>query len=201
MAAAKQEKAFCVLDYAQCKSVTTVQRNFRRRFGKDPPTRKTIHDWYRKFETTGCLCKGKSPGRPPVSEENVKRIRQAQRRQSPKLLVNFRFHKPPSERYYVSVFTCFVKILYNRFPKVCNPPPPLNKVLFSAEATKLSYDAKLSFNCRVRTTLGQSRNLKQLRWPHLFISTLQRAVFKELLTSWGRVLGLRMEETASTYGG
>jgi hypothetical protein len=77
MAATKQEKAFCVLDYAQCQSVTTVQRNFRRRFGKDPPTRKSIYDWHRKFETTGCLCKKKSPGRPPVSEENVQRIRQA----------------------------------------------------------------------------------------------------------------------------
>jgi transposase len=77
MAATKQEKASCVLDYAQCKSVTTVQRNFRRRFGKDPPTRKSIYDWHRKFEATGCLCKGKSPGRPRVSEENVQRIRQA----------------------------------------------------------------------------------------------------------------------------
>jgi hypothetical protein len=42
MAATKQEKAFCVLNYAQSKSVTTVQRNFRRRFGKDPPIRKSI---------------------------------------------------------------------------------------------------------------------------------------------------------------
>jgi transposase len=77
MAATKQEKAFCVLDYAQCKSITTVQRNFLRRFGKDSPTRKSIYDWLRKFETTGCLCKGKSPGRPRVSEENVQRTRKA----------------------------------------------------------------------------------------------------------------------------
>jgi hypothetical protein len=77
MVATKQENAFCVLDYAQCKSVATVQCNFRRRFGKDPPTRKSIYDWHRKFETTGCLRKGKSLSRPRVSEENVQRIWQA----------------------------------------------------------------------------------------------------------------------------
>jgi hypothetical protein len=57
MAATKQEKAFYVLDYAQCKSVTTVQRNPRTRFGKDPANRKSIHDWYCKLETTACLAK------------------------------------------------------------------------------------------------------------------------------------------------
>jgi transposase len=77
MAATKQEKAFCVLDYAQSKSVTTVQRNFRRCFGKDPPSRKSIYDWHRKLETTGCLRQRKTLGRPRVSEENVQRIRQA----------------------------------------------------------------------------------------------------------------------------
>ena len=28
-------------------------------------------DWSKKFQETGCLCKGKSSGRPPVSEETV----------------------------------------------------------------------------------------------------------------------------------
>jgi hypothetical protein len=60
MAATKQEKVFYVLDCAQYNSVTTVQRNSRTRFGKDPPPRKSILDWYRRFETTACLAKGRA---------------------------------------------------------------------------------------------------------------------------------------------
>jgi transposase len=124
MAATEQEKAFCVLDYAQCKSVTTVQRNFRRRFGKDPPTRKSIYNWHRKFETTGCLCKGKSPGRPCISEENVQRIRRAFLRipkksipkasrelQIPQTTVCKVLHKH-LRLTVLKVFTSFVKTLY-----------------------------------------------------------------------------------------
>jgi len=63
------EKAFCVLELAKTNSVTRVQRHFRRRYGKPPPTRQSIYDWSKKFQVTGFLCKGKSSGRPPVSEE------------------------------------------------------------------------------------------------------------------------------------
>ncbi|PSN37942.1 hypothetical protein C0J52_20251, partial [Blattella germanica] len=45
-------------------SVITVQQNFRTRFHKDLPDPKTI----RRLVTTGCLCKGKSPGRPRVPQ-------------------------------------------------------------------------------------------------------------------------------------
>ncbi|KAJ4430846.1 hypothetical protein ANN_19437 [Periplaneta americana] len=69
-------KSYCVLQFAKINSVTVVQRYFRARFQKSPPTpqaRESICDWQRKFETTDCFCKGKSPGRPPVSEEKVER--------------------------------------------------------------------------------------------------------------------------------
>ena len=67
MAATVVEKAFCVLELAKTNSVTPVQRHFRR----PPPTSQSIYDWNKKFQETGCLCKGKSSGRPPVSDETV----------------------------------------------------------------------------------------------------------------------------------
>ena len=75
IATAKQ-KAFCVLQFPRRESVVTVQREFRRRYGIDPPDAQSIHRWHRQFEETGCLCKGKSTGRPHVSENNVQRIRE-----------------------------------------------------------------------------------------------------------------------------
>ena len=76
MAATVVEQAFCVLELAKTNSVTLVQRLFRRRYGKPPPPRQSIYDWSKKFQETGCLCKGKSSGRPPVSEERVERVRE-----------------------------------------------------------------------------------------------------------------------------
>jgi len=71
MAATVVEKAFCVLELAKTNSATLVQSHFRRRYGKLPPTRQSIYDGSKKFQETGCLCKGKSSGRTPVSEETM----------------------------------------------------------------------------------------------------------------------------------
>ena len=71
MVATVVEKAFCVLELAKTNSVTLVQGHFRRRYDKPPLTRQSIYDWSKKFEETVYLCKGKSSGRPPVSEETV----------------------------------------------------------------------------------------------------------------------------------
>ena len=76
MITAKQ-KAFCVIEFCKSESTTTVQRAFRLQFGVSPPDRKDILRWYRQFVETGCLYKGKSPGRPRVMEESVERIRSA----------------------------------------------------------------------------------------------------------------------------
>jgi hypothetical protein len=66
--AAPGEK-FCVLAYNTSKSVVTVQRSFRAKYTKDPPTDKTIREWYKQFTEAGCLCKRKSSGRPLTAED------------------------------------------------------------------------------------------------------------------------------------
>jgi len=71
--ATMQHKIFCVREFIKTQSATAVQRAFRLRFNIQPPTRKSICRWNHQFEQIGCLCKGKSSGRPRVSEENVRR--------------------------------------------------------------------------------------------------------------------------------
>jgi len=74
--AASGEKSFCVLEHHTSKSVVTVQRAFRAKYAKDPPTDKTIRAWYKQFTETRCLCKQKkSSGRPLTDEDDVERVR------------------------------------------------------------------------------------------------------------------------------
>jgi hypothetical protein len=56
------------------KSVVTVQRAFRAKYAKDPPTDKTIHAWYKQFTETGCVCKQKSSGCPLNIEDDVEQV-------------------------------------------------------------------------------------------------------------------------------
>jgi len=51
------EKSFCVLEYHTSNSVINVQRAFRVKHAKDPPTFKNIRAWYKQFIETECLCK------------------------------------------------------------------------------------------------------------------------------------------------
>ena len=67
------QKAFCVLQFENSKSVVTVQRDFRRQFNCDPPNSNNIRRWHNQFVTTDCPCKGKSVGGPRVSDQNVQR--------------------------------------------------------------------------------------------------------------------------------
>jgi len=76
MAASGEEKAFCVLHFRVSMSVLTVKREFRTRFTKEPPAKNSTRSWYEKFHRTGCLCKGKLPGRPSTSEATLERIRE-----------------------------------------------------------------------------------------------------------------------------
>jgi hypothetical protein len=76
MATSQVEKAFCMIEFAKTNSVTVMQHHFRTRYNKQPPTRQSTYDWNKKFNETGCCCKGKSPGKPPVSEERVTHIRE-----------------------------------------------------------------------------------------------------------------------------
>jgi len=72
--AASEEKSFFVLEYHTSKSVVTVQRAFRAKYAKDPPTDKNIRAWYKQFTGTGCLCKQKSSGRPLTAKDLEYRI-------------------------------------------------------------------------------------------------------------------------------
>jgi hypothetical protein len=69
--AAPGERFYCVLEYHTSKSVVTVQRAFRAKYAKHPPTDKTIRAWYKQFTGTGCLCKQKSSGRSLTAEDDV----------------------------------------------------------------------------------------------------------------------------------
>jgi hypothetical protein len=48
--AALGDKSFCVLEYHTSKSVVTVQRAFRAKYAKDPPTDKTIRARYKQLQ-------------------------------------------------------------------------------------------------------------------------------------------------------
>lgn len=72
-----QQKAFCVIQFAKLKSVTLVRRTFRTKYNIDPPDPKSIRRWFKKFQETGSVKKGKTSGRPKTSEEQVERIRVA----------------------------------------------------------------------------------------------------------------------------
>ena len=75
--AAMQHKLFCVREFIKTESATAVQRAFSLRFNIQLPTRKSISRWNHQFEQIRRLCKGKSSGRPLVSEENVRRIQES----------------------------------------------------------------------------------------------------------------------------
>ena len=77
MAFTVNNKAFCVLEFAKTESIVTVQRRFRIMFHTEPPTDKTIREWYMKFQQSGCLYAAKRSGRPGPSAETVQRVREA----------------------------------------------------------------------------------------------------------------------------
>ena len=46
MAFTVNNKAFCVLEFAKTESIVTVQRTFRIMYHTEPPTDKTIREWF-----------------------------------------------------------------------------------------------------------------------------------------------------------
>ena len=74
MAANKEEEAFCVSHFRVSRSVLTLKREFRTRCKKEPPAKNSMRSWCGKFRWTGCLCKGKLPGRPSTFEATTERI-------------------------------------------------------------------------------------------------------------------------------
>ncbi|KAG8270089.1 hypothetical protein J6590_092911 [Homalodisca vitripennis] len=66
-----QQKAQCVIWYAESKSIVSGQRLFRRTYpGQTAPDNKAIVRWFNQFRETGTAGKKSRPGRPRTSEEN-----------------------------------------------------------------------------------------------------------------------------------
>ena len=72
-----QEKAQCVSWFIETKSDVQTQRNYRSKYGRDPPSRPSIRLWHKKFMETGTVFDTRRSGRPRTSEENIERVRQA----------------------------------------------------------------------------------------------------------------------------
>jgi transposase len=66
------------------RSMITVHLEFHALFKKDSLHKNNVARWYRQFVETGCLCKGRSPGRPRVSDDKIDRVREAFQRSSRK---------------------------------------------------------------------------------------------------------------------
>jgi hypothetical protein len=84
--ATPQQKAFYVLRFANSESAITLQLEFCKQFQNDPSYKTNILRWYRQFQETGCIYKGKSLGRPRMSEKNVNRIKESYTRSPHKSL-------------------------------------------------------------------------------------------------------------------
>ena len=72
-----QEKAQCVSWFNETKSDVQTQQRYRTKNGKDPPSRSSIHRWYKKFMETGLMLDAVRSGRPRTSAENIESERQA----------------------------------------------------------------------------------------------------------------------------
>ena len=59
-----QEKAQCVSWFIETKSVVQTQRNYRSKYGRDPPSRPSIRLWHKKFMETGTVFDARRSGRP-----------------------------------------------------------------------------------------------------------------------------------------
>ncbi|GFW24492.1 uncharacterized protein TNCV_607331 [Trichonephila clavipes] len=70
--ATSEQKAF-VFQYAKTESTIAVQQLLCIKC--KPPNDNNISRYYLQFETTGCICKGKSTGRLRISEESVALVR------------------------------------------------------------------------------------------------------------------------------
>ena len=72
-----QKKAQCVSWFIETKSDVQTQRNYRSKYGRDPPSHPSIRLWHKKFMETGTVFDTRKSGRPRTSEENIERVRQA----------------------------------------------------------------------------------------------------------------------------
>jgi hypothetical protein len=74
--ASRPEKMLYVLAFHERKPIMTVQRQFRRKYKRDRPSKSSILGLDKRFVNSRCVWKGISPGR-PISEKRVENIRQS----------------------------------------------------------------------------------------------------------------------------
>ena len=72
--ATPEEKAQCVSWFIETESDLPTQRNFRAKYGRDPPSRPSIRAWHMKFMETGTVFDEGRSG-PRTSDENIDRAR------------------------------------------------------------------------------------------------------------------------------
>lgn len=167
-----QQKAQCVIWYAESKSPVSVQRLFQRTYpGQTVPDYKAIIRWFNQFKETGTVEKKSRPGRPPTSEENIERIRQSCLRspkksiarrsvelQIPKTTIQNVLHKrlrlhaykiqirqqiKPTDRPMRAEFASFM------LNGIDDNPNFLQRVLFTDEATFHINGSVNRYNCRI----------------------------------------------------
>jgi hypothetical protein len=68
------KKAFCVMEFAKTESIVMVQERFWTMYHTEPPTDKTIHEWYMKFKYSDCLCTAKQTGQQGPSAKTVEHV-------------------------------------------------------------------------------------------------------------------------------
>jgi hypothetical protein len=72
-----REKATCVLQFFETKSVIKTQRRYRTQHGKDPHLENAIRSWIKQFQETGSVLHRNGAGRRRISQEDVDRIQEA----------------------------------------------------------------------------------------------------------------------------
>jgi hypothetical protein len=76
MARTGDKKVVFVLEFAKTESIVMVQWTFWTKYHTEPHADKTIHEWYKKFQQSGCLCTEKQTGWPGLSTEIVEHVRE-----------------------------------------------------------------------------------------------------------------------------
>jgi hypothetical protein len=69
-------KAFYVLEFAKTESFVMVQWRFQTIYHTEPPTDKTVREWYMKFQQSDCLCTVKQRCCPGSLAETVERVQE-----------------------------------------------------------------------------------------------------------------------------
>jgi hypothetical protein len=73
-----------------------VQRRFWTKYHTEPHMDKTICEWYKKFQQSGCLCAAKWAGQPRPSAKTVEHVQETSVRSLQKLTHRTKFQMPQS---------------------------------------------------------------------------------------------------------